>query len=601
MPNNRNIILIIVGVLLLIAYEQFIIAPVEKRHDAEAARAQAVAAAQQKTGLAPNGQPIVPVLSRSQALAVSPRVAVETPDLSGSISLAGARLDDLFLKQYRQTTDKNAPMVELLSPLGAKGSYLAFNGWTGANLAGLPDGTTVWSQVSQGPLTNTHPLELSYAAPNGLVFHREIKVDEGYLFTVTDQVQNTGTTSAEITPFGRVARSDLPPNAGKLAMEGAIGMFNSVLKEFKYADWKKKGDQDFTSTGGWVGLTDKYWMTAFVPNQTEALQGKFQVLPGQASDAAGDTYEAQYEGAARTIAPGGTTTETTHLFAGAKVFKTLTAYGQTLGTPRFADAIDWGIFSIINKPLFGFLEFLKGQLGSFALALLALTVVIRVTFFPLYNASFSMSIKMKKVQPQLKALQEKYKTEPAELQKEMMALYGREKINPVTGCIPALLPFPVLISLTQLFNVTIEMRQTPFFNWTWIKDMSAPDPTTIWNLFGVIPWNPAALPLIGGFLTGDGLLHIGALPLLYAGTFWLITSIAPPTPGMDPTQQRLMQFMPLITLFFFVHSPAGLMLYWTWSSCFTIVQQYVLMRRFKVENPIDSFFSRLFAPKAATG
>ncbi|HTX47807.1 MAG TPA: membrane protein insertase YidC, partial [Caulobacteraceae bacterium] len=350
-----------------------------------------------------------------------------------------------------------------------------------------------------------------------------------------------------------------------------------------------------TTTGGWLGVTDKYWMTVFVPSQSEPLHVQFRVKP--VGDV--DTYETAYVGAPRVLAPGASTTETTHIFAGAKIMQVLQGYSKSLATPRLEDAIDWGIFSIINKPLFLFLEILKSQLGSFALALLALTVVIRVVFFPLYNLSYAMTTKMKKVQPQIKEMQERLKDDPQAVQKEMLALYQREKINPVSGCVPALLPIPVMIALVNLFNVTIEMRHAPFFGW--IGDMSAADPTTVWNLFGLIPWNPGTLPLVGGLLVGDGFLHLGAWPLIYAFTLWISMSLAPPTPGMDPTQQKLMQWMPVVFTFFLAHSPAGLVIYWSWSSVFTIIQQYVLMRRFKVENPIDDFFARFGAAKASPG
>jgi YidC/Oxa1 family membrane protein insertase len=601
--NNRNILLLVVAAILLLAYEQFIVAPVEKRHEAEMQRAQAVAAAAQKSGLAPNGQPVAVTVTRAQALASVPRVPIATPKLTGSISLVGARFDDLVLcgagakpgdpTCYRETVQKTSPPVALLTPLGAANSYFAVGGWVGANIAGMPDETTNWTEVSQGPLTDAHPLELSYTAPSGLVFHREIKVDDQYLFTITDQVVNQGAVPVEIAPYGSVQRRGVPPDLGKVAMEGAIGMFDGVLKEFKYPKWKKDGEDDFTTKGGWLGITDKYWMAVFVPNQSEALHVQFRVKP--VGDV--DTYETAYVGAPRTLAPGGSTTEVTHIFAGAKTVPILEGYSKTLATPRLDDAIDWGLFSVINKPLFQFLEFLKSQLGSFALALMALTVVIRVGFFPLYNASYAMTTKMKKVQPELKAMQERLKDDPQAAQKEMLSLYQREKINPVTGCVPALLPIPVMIALVNLFNVTIEMRQAPFFGW--VTDMSARDPTTIWNLFGLIPWNPATLPLVGGLL--DGPLHLGAWPLVYAVTLWISMSLAPPTPGMDPTQQKLMQWMPVLFTFFLANSAVGLVIYWSWSSVFTIIQQYVLMRRFKVDNPIDDFFARFRPAKAEAG
>jgi YidC/Oxa1 family membrane protein insertase len=588
MQNDRNFVLFIVLAGALVVAWMLLTEPAQRR---EAARARAAAEAAQAAQSA--AAPAQPQLTRAQALAASPRVAIDTPSLSGSISLTGARIDDLSLKRYHEETSRASPPVQLLSPQGAPDGYFAVEGWVGANLAGMPDQNTRWVEVSQGPLTDTHPLELSYSAPSGLVFHRQIKVDPQYLFTVTDTVTNGSGGSVSLAPAGAVERLGVPATAGQQYMEGAIGMFDSVLKEVRYPQWKKNGQQTFTSTGGWVGVTDKYWMTVFVPPQSEPIHAQYLVSPVGGVD----DYETSYVGQTRALAPGATLSETTHIFAGAKVDPTLEAYSKALGTPRLEDAIDWGWFSVVTKPIFALLSWLKDHLGSLAWAVLALTLVIRGLFFPVYNASFSMSTKMKKVQPEMKALQEKYKSDPAALQKEMMGLYQREKINPVTGCIPALLPIPVFISLSQLFGVTIEMRHAPFFGW--IQDMSAPDPTTIWNLFGLIPWDPGILNLplpIGAPLVGAGLLHIGAWPAIYAVTMWLSMSMTPTT-SMDPTQQKIMQLMPLVFTFFMAHYAVGLLIYWSWSSVFTIVQSYVLMRRFKVDNPIDSFLSRLAARK----
>jgi YidC/Oxa1 family membrane protein insertase len=596
--DNRNFIIFIVVTLgLLLVYQQFIIGPREKLREAQIAQARAAATTTQQAGLAPDGTPVQPHLTRAQALASSPRVAIDTPALSGSISLVGARLDDLFLRQYRQTTQPTSPPVELLRPMGAENAYFAVNGWTGANLTDLPNETTVWTQVSAGPLTDTHPLELTYAAPSGLVFHREIKLDPQYMFTITDRVENHGAQAVSIQPYGSVQRRGVPPELGRVSMEGAIGMFDRVLKETKYPAWKKNGAKDYTSTGGWLGVTDKYWMTVFAPPQTEALHAQFRV------DSIGgvDDYETAYVGSARALAPGAATSETTHVFAGAKVVKTLRDYGAALGLPNFDKAVDWGVLEVLTKPVFMVLDFYAGYLANihlgFGWAILALTVTLRGLMFPAFNASYAMSTKMKKVQPEMKALQERLKGDPAAQQKEMMALYAREKINPVTGCIPMLMPLPVFYALNNVFNVTIEMRQASF---GWVKDLSAPDPTTVWNLFGLLPWDPLTnpwvlavehLPLVGGIL---GLVvHLGAWPIIYATTMWLSMMTGPAMTGIDPTQQQLMRWMPWVFMIVLAQSAVGLVIYWSFSSIFTMIQQYVLMRRFGVENPIDAFFARL--------
>jgi YidC/Oxa1 family membrane protein insertase len=602
--DNRNfIIFIVVTMLLLVGYEQFVMGPAEKRREAQAAQAQAAASAQAK---APTAQ-AAPKLSRDQALEAAPRITVDTPHLSGSVSLTGARIDDLFLKQYRETTAPNSPPVELLRPLGAENAYFAVNGWIG-NLPGMPGETTAWTPASTGALTPQHPLELTYAAPSGLVFHREIKVDDQYLFTVTDTVQNNTAAAVNIAPYGAVQRRGVPPALGHASMEGAIGMFDRKLQEIKYPDWKKKFGEanackDCTSTGGWTGVTDKYWMTVFAPPQNEILHASFTVTPV----AGVDTYQVSYVGAPRVIQPGGSATETTHVFAGAKVVRTLDAYGSQLGLFGFNKAVDWGWFEVLSKPVFQLLDTYQSWLSRFGLgfgwAILLLTITIRAVMFPAFNASYAMSTKMKKVQPEMKVLQERHKNDPQALQKDMMALYAREKINPVTGCIPMLLPLPVFYALNNVFNVTIEMRHATF---GWVQDLSAPDPTTIWNLFGVIPWDPFTTgwvqaimqaPFVGGVV--GMVFHLGAWPIIYATTMFLSLLSGPTMTGVDPNQQRLMRWMPWVFMFVLAQSAVGLVIYWSFSSIFTMAQQYVLMRRFKVENPLDAFVARLLANRAA--
>jgi len=601
--NTRNtVIFVVVTMALLLVYQVFVLGPADKRRMAEQQQQQAAAAQQQQSGVAPNGQPVATTLTRDQALAAGPRVPIATADLTGSVSLTGAKLDDLFLTQYRQTATANSPPVELLRPFGADNAYYAVEGWVG-QAAGLPDETTPWTQTSQGPLTDKNPLELAYTSPSGLAFHREIKVDAQYLFTVTDTVINQSAAAVNIAPFGSVQRRGIPDTLGKTAMEGAIGVFDKVLKESKYQDWKKNGAQDYPSTGGWTGVTDKYWMTIFAPPQNEAMHARIDVTQVNGVD----DYQASYVGQPRVIPPGMQTTEVTHIFAGAKVVKTLNDYSSQLGVQGLDKAVDWGWFEILSKPVFLTLDFYAGLLANlhlgFGWAILALTITIRVLMFPFFNASYSMSTKMKKVQPEMKAIQERHKGDPQGQQKEMMALYAREKINPVTGCIPMLLPLPVFYALNNVFNVTIEMRHASF---GWVNDLSAPDPTTVWNLFGLIPWDPShtaailwieQVPFVGGIFSL--VFHLGAWPIIYATTMWLSIQMAPPAPGADPTQMRIMKWMPWVFMIVLAQSAVGLVIYWSFSSIFTMAQQYVLMRRFKVENPIDAFFARLTGPKEA--
>jgi YidC/Oxa1 family membrane protein insertase len=606
--DTKNMIAFaVIAGALMIAYQVFILEPQAKLAAAARAKAEAAAAAAPIAPGAPGvpaAAPLHPDLSRPVALALTPRVRIDTPALAGSISLRGARLDDLFLKAYHETADKRSPEVELLRPEGMTDAYFAEQGWVGANAPGTPTPASLWTVVSGETLSPGHPVTLALSAPGALSFTRRIEVDARSMFTITDTVSNTGTAAATLAPYVSVQRQGLPAGLAKsnIVHEGAIGILGLDQPELRlaaYKDWKKKGEIDWASRGGWLGITDKYWMTAFIPDQAEHIDAKARVTTDQATGI--DIYETTYAGPARAIAPGGRVVEVSHLFTGAKTVPVLNAYAAALHIPRFVDAVDWGNLWFLTKPIFALLEFFYQQVGNFGVAILMLTIVIRLITFPLANKGFEMGVKMKKIQPELQALQKRLKEDPAAQQKEMMALYAREKVNPVTGCIPILFQIPVFYSLTKLFTVTIEMRHAPFFGW--IQDLSAPDPTTFLNLFGLIPWDPAATPMIGPLLAAGGLLgflHVGVWPLLYGLSMWLSQSMTPQT-GIDPTQQMIFKFMPIMFTFILAQYAVGLLIYWTWSSFITIFQQYIMMRRFKVDNPIDDFLARFSARAGSSG
>jgi YidC/Oxa1 family membrane protein insertase len=603
--NNRNTIIFFVCALaMLFAYETFVMGPAEKRRAAEAKQQ---AALQQKmhpgVTLAPGAIPVATYLTLPKALSGSPRVKIDTPTLTGSIALKGARIDDLDLKGYRETTDPKSPLVELLRPEGAEHAYFAQTGWTGANLPGLPDVNTVWTAPAGAVLTPTTPVTLTYAAPNGLSFTRTLSVDDKAMFTVVDKAVNAGTAAIALAPYGSVQRqcpaSDkdpcLPPGAIRSGVvhEGAIGWLGARLKQEKYAKWKKDDQAQVThSTGGWLGITDKYWMTTLVPDQSQQIDGTFRVTPGMGAN----TFEASYVGPLLNAAPGAALTQTVHFYAGAKTVPVLAAYQKSLGVPEFDQAVDWGNFWFLTRPLFAVVEFFYQHVGNFGIAILLLTVTVRVVFFPLANKSYESLTKMKKVQPQLEAIKKRNEKDSANQQKEMMALYAKEKINPFLGCVPMLLQIPVFFALYKVLSVTIEMRHAPFFGW--VHDLSARDPTSFTNLFGLVPFNPLTIPMIGTFL--DGPLHIGIWPLAYLITMWLTMQMSPQT-GIDPAQQKVMQFMPLIFMFTISGVAVGLVIYWAWSNVLSILQQYIIMRRFGVDNPIDQIGRRLTGkPRPAT-
>ncbi len=586
--SNRNTIIFVVSAMvLLLAYQFLVMGPRNKAREAELARNPPAATAQMQAQQLTKAPPTAAeaLVSRQQAAAASPRVRIETPALSGSVSLRGARLDDLYLKQYRETVAKDSPPVELLRPEGAQHAQFAEFGWAGANVAGLPTAATVWTQTAGSTLAPGAPITLQTTNGAGLTFTRVISVDDRFMFTLSDTVANTGAAAVTLAPYGSVQRQGLPADMGRSSIvhEGAVGWLGNELRLIKFKKWAKDGGTTTPTTGGWAGITDKYWLAALIPAQKEAVQSQFRVTKSGGVE----IFEANYVGAARVIAPGRQITETQRFFGGAKTVPVLKAYETTLGVPRFDQAVDWGMFWFFTRPLFQFLEFIHSHVGNFGIAILLLTVSVKIVFFPLANKSYESITKMKKVQPQIEALRAKYKDDATKQQTELMALYQKEKINPVTGCLPMLLQIPVFYALYKVLTVTIEMRHAPFFGW--IQDLSARDPSTLWNLFGLIPWNPAHAPMIGTLL--DGSLHIGILALCYGVTMWLTTSMNPP--AGDPVQQKIFQFMPIIFTFIMAPFAVGLLIYWTWSNVLTIIQQYIIMRRFKVDNPIDSLIAKI--------
>ena len=599
--NSRNtIIFVIFTIVVVVLYQVFVMDPVAKRHQAEMriAAAQAAKHPANAAGGAPGAPPagFAPV---ALAAASSPRVKLDTPSLAGSINLRGARIDDLYLKHYRdlkpgqQTVDATSPMHELFRPEGAEHAWFAEFDWAGANVAGLPGGDTLWTAQPGATLTPSTPLVLTYANGQGLTFTRTIAIDNDYMFTVTDKVTNAAGAPIALQPYASVQQRGLPGDLANsnIVHEGAIGMLGAdkpILVAKNYKDWKKASVIDGDSHGGWLGITQKYWLSALVPDQSTAIKSEFRVQPVAGLDA----YEAGFVGPSQTIAPGASLTQTTHLFAGAKVVPLLRRYETGLGVPRFDNAVDWGNLWFFTQPLFALLTFLKGYIGNIGLSILAMTVLVKALFFPLANKSYESISKMKKIQPQTEALKKQYEKDPAKLQQETMALYQREKINPLMGCLPMLIQIPVFYSLYKVLTVTIEMRQAPFYGW--VHDLSARDPTSIWTLFGLIPWDPSHVALIGTYLNGP--LHIGLWPLIYGFSMWLSQAMNPPAP--DPAQQRIFQLMPILFTFTLSQFTVGLIIYWCWSNVLSILQQYVIMHRYKVDNPIDGFFGRFAKPKA---
>jgi len=585
MNNNKNLLLAIaLAAAVLFLWQFFVANPAMKVEQARQAalshQEKSKPAPQGASGAAPGAAPAIPGIaapaphmSRDAALkAGGQRVAIDTPMVDGSILLKGARIDDLRLKKYRETVDPKSPEIVVLAPKGTDYPYYATFGWIGAQ--GMPDDNSEWRQTNGGTLSPGHPVTLTWDNGHGLVFTRIIAIDDKYMFTVADSVANRGAGSVNLFPYGTVERQSVPQTASTWILhEGFVGVANGSEQDAKYSDFKDPGTppKTFDSTGGWVGITDKYWMAAIIPPQGESYNGAYL---GSKTPAGIDAYQANYRLGGRKLAPGATANVSHRLFAGAKVVDVLRGYQDSQNITHFDLAVDWGWFWFLTRPFFWLLDILNKALGNFGLAILGLTVIVKIVFFPLANASFRAMSKMKKLQPQLEAIKKQHPDDPQKMQLAMMELYKREKANPVSGCLPILLTIPVFFSLYKVLFVTIEMRHAPFYGW--IHDLSAQDPTSIFNLFGLIPYNPHAV--LPSFLT---YFSIGVWPILYGITQWVQTKLNPPPP--DPVQAKMFAFMPVIFTFMFATFPAGLVIYYAWNNLLSVIQQWYIMKKEGVE------------------
>jgi len=519
------------------------------------------------SGTAPVGAASVAAAeSREAAIADQPRVKIDTPRLHGSIALVGGRIDDLTLANYHETVDPTSPEVVLLWPTGTQDPYFATFGWVDTgNGVKLPDAQTRWT-ASGGTLAPGQPLTLTWDNGAGLVFTRTFSIDENYMFTVEDAVKNSGGEPVILTPYGLISRTGTPPVSGYyILFEGPIGFLDGGLQEVKYASLAPQKPADFDhSTGGWLGFTDKYWLTALVPPQDAVINAKFR----HAVEDGVDRYQADYTGAPLSVPANGTEATSTRFFAGAKEVGLLDAYADA-GIPRFDRSIDFGWFYFLTKPIFLVLVFFHSLLGNFGLAILLLTFLIKLCFFPLANKSYSAMSKMKLLQPEVAKAREKFPDDKAKQQQEIMALYKKVGANPLAGCLPIVIQIPVFFSLYKVLFVTIEMRHAPFFGW--IHDLSAPDPTSFANLFGLLPYDPLAIPTIGHFLA------IGAWPLLMGVTMFLQQKLNPQP--VDPVQAKMFMFLPIVFTYMLSAFPAGLVIYWSWNNLLSIAQQWTIMHR----------------------
>jgi YidC/Oxa1 family membrane protein insertase len=518
---------------------------------------------------APGQATTTPTMTREAALAASPRVHIETPSISGSIALKGGRIDDVSLVKYRETVDPNSPPIVLLAPSGSPHPFYAEFGWSPAAGASvkLPGSDTLWQQQGSGVLSVGHPVTLVYDNGEGLEFRRTIAADDKYLLTITDQVINKGAAPVTLYPFALISRHGTPPTLGYYILhEGLIGVFGDKgLQEETYANMEKSKPISFTSTNAWLGFTDKYWAAALLPLPSAKIQAQFAAFQNGVKRYQTDYFNLD----ALTVAPGAAGTVDTRLFAGAKEVSIVDGYNQQLELNKFDRIIDWGYFYFITKPLFLAMDWIYRHVGNFGIAILIITVIIKIFFFPLANKSYASMAKMKAVQPEMMAIRERFADDKMKQQQAMMELYRKEKINPIAGCLPILIQIPVFFALYKVLFITIEMRHAPFFGW--IKDLAAPDPTTVFNLFGLIPWDPSHVPLIGAFLM------LGIWPLIMGVTMWFQMKLNPPPP--DPTQAMIFNYMPIIFTFMLASFPAGLVIYWAWNNTLSVLQQSVIMHK----------------------
>jgi YidC/Oxa1 family membrane protein insertase len=578
MDNNRNLILaILLSGAVLFGWQYFVAAPQLKADQQKQHELAQEKGTEAKPGsLAFKTAQISAIVSRNAALKASGgRIVIATPTVDGSLSLKGARFDDLQLRRYHETINPKSPEIVLLSPRSTAFPYYAVYGWVGApgDNVKLPDDETEWRQTGGRVLSPDHPVILTWDNGEGLVFTRTIAVDNQYMFTVSDSVANKSGKAHTLYPYAYVARDGVPTEKQHYwaLHEGFVGVADNSLKDAKYDDFKKdEPPQNFQSTGGWLGITDKYWMAAVVPPQNTAFDGNFRATPYRDTKA----YQADYRLGALTVQPGKTVAVSQRLFAGAKVVSVIQDYEKNLGIAKFDYAIDWGWFSFFTRPMFWILDKSYTFLGNFGLAILLLTVIIRAALFPLANAGFKQMTRMKKLQPEMDRLKTHHGDDKVALQQATMALYQREKVNPVSGCLPMLIQIPIMFSLYKVFLVTIEMYHAPFYGW--IHDLSAPDPTTWINLFGLLPFDPNAI--LPSFLT---FLSIGIWPILLGVTQWVQTKMNP-APA-DPVQAQMFSYMPILFTFMFASLPSGLVIYYAWSNFLTLLQQYAMMRTHGVE------------------
>ena len=580
MDDKRNMITaILLSVLILVGWnfiaERFFPAPAPNVVKAEAAKQAASQSAAPAATTGDLGAPTAaataapapaatPQANRSlaAALAEGSRIRIETPKLKGSLNPVGARIDDLTLTNYRQSIAKDAPPVRLFAPGGTARAYFASVGWTAQGID-VPNQQTVWA-VTGSVLSPTTPVTLNWSNSTGQTFRIEYSIDANYLITAKQSVSNTAATPVQVASYAFVNRRGKPTHPDDIDSwtihNGPIGQLGGATNyDWDYTDLDEAAGNAtrFDSSGGWIGFTDKYWLAAVIPGQTEKVTAEMKV-------GAGELYQTNFVRPALTVPAGKVVTQTSRIFAGAKEVNVLDDYTERLGITRLDYSIDWGWFAVIAKPIFYLLDWLFKSVLNFGVAIMILTLIIRLLMFPIAQKQFHSMAQMRVVQPKMKELQDKYKDDKPRMQQELMKLYKTEKINPLAGCLPILLQIPIFYALYKVLMLTIEMRHQPFA--LWIKDLSAPDPAMVLNLFGLLDFTPPAI------------LGVGVLAIILGITMWLQFRLNP-TPT-DPVQQQVFAIMPWMMMFLMAPFAAGLLLYWITNNILSIAQQQWMYRQF---------------------
>jgi YidC/Oxa1 family membrane protein insertase len=561
--ENRNVIIaVILSTAILIGWSMYF----ENPDEAQRKRLELQGKTETQTNIQKPETPQTAkanptkAISRSDALKETDRVFIENSNLSGSISLRGALIDDIILKNYRETLDKSSKPIVVLSPKKSEDGYFVESGWaTTKSDVKVPDNNSVW-QIREGKkLTPTSPVTLEWNNREGVVFSKKIEVDDKYLFKITETIRNEKSKTIELFHYSQITKNTKPNTENFYILhEGLIGVVDKNLKEETYSTIEKE-KKTYTGKSGWFGITDKYWMSAIIPESGKSFKGEYSFA---------NSYKANFIISEPTIAnPQKSTSNTLKIFIGAKEVYPIDIYTEKEKIDRFDLSIDWGWFYFITKPLFFVIDYIFKIVGNFGVAIIILTLLVRILFFPLNNYSFKSMAKMKVLQPEMLRIKELYKDDVKRTQQEMMALYKREKVNPLSGCLPILVQIPIFFAVYKMLFVTLEMRHAPFFGW--IKDLSAADPTTIFNLFGLIPWSPPSF------------LMIGVWPILMGITMYFQMKLNPTPP--DPIQAKIFAFFPLIMTVMLATFPSGLVVYWTVSNVLTMAQQYYIMKKTTVK------------------